>query len=108
MSRPAKPIQATSYAMTKTDRKARTETESKLRGDKAVKVPPYLSPGQKKIAKAIIDGLSNADILSSLDDTIIAMAAFSIEGIQQCIREQQEERLTETDRSDIIDDNKTI
>lgn len=91
MSRPAKPIQASTQMMTKENRAARIENETKLKGSKAVSIPAYLSKDQKAIAAAIIDALSQADILSSLDETIIALAAFSIDGITKCIKEQQDD-----------------
>ncbi|MBQ5310974.1 MAG: hypothetical protein ILP19_02895, partial [Oscillospiraceae bacterium] len=40
-----------------------------------------LSAKQEKIANAILEGLSQAGILSSLDETILALAAFSIDGM---------------------------
>lgn len=89
MSRPAKPIKASTQAIA--DKKGREDKEAKLKGNLPVKAPAYLSAKQKKIANAIIEGLSQADILSSLDETILALAAFSIEGIMTCIKEQQED-----------------
>lgn len=98
MSRPAKPIQTATGARTNEELTARRETEARLKGNEPVKVPSYLSPSQKKIAKSIIDGLSQAEILSSLDDTIIALAAFSIDGIISCILAQAED-------NEIMDDS---
>ena len=78
-------------ARTNAEKEKRKAIEKRLKGGAGVAVPPYLSDGQKAIAAAVIEGLSQADILSSLDETIIALAAFSIDGVIGCIREAQED-----------------
>lgn len=88
MSRPAKPIATTTGARTKAAIEARTKAETRLKGNGAIKVSGSLTKRQQVIAEAIMEALKDAEILSSLDETVLAMAAFSIDGINKCIEEQ--------------------
>lgn len=90
MSRPAKPA-GTSRTSERSVKRARAKAESKLKGTTAVRMPPGLTQRQCEIAGVIIAALSEADILSSLDETVLKMAAFSIDGIDSCIKEQNED-----------------
>lgn len=90
MSRPAKPASTKKTSERKASR-ARAAKEAALKGGTAVSVPQGLTKRQEEIAAAIISGLSEADILSSLDETVLKMAAFSIDGIDGCIREQNDD-----------------
>ena len=88
MSRPAKPIELAYGARTNKEKAERAKAETALRGTRPVKVPDGLSRQQRAIAKEIIESLNEAELLSSLDETILAMAAYSIDGIRACIAEQ--------------------
>lgn len=91
MSRPAKPIAVTTGAMTNAELESRRSKENALKGSSPVGIPASLTEGQAEIARAIIEALKDADILSSLDEAVLAMAAFSIDGINRCIEEQNED-----------------
>lgn len=52
-----------------------------------VKLPEGLSRQQRAIVKEIQEALSKSGILCSLDSTILAEAAFAIDGIRACITE---------------------
>lgn len=87
MGRPAKPITLTDGKRTNEVKNRRRAAENRLRGDRPVKVPEGLSRQQKSIAKGIIEALEGSSLLCSLDETILAEAAFSIDGIRACIYE---------------------
>lgn len=92
MSRPAKPIEMTTGARTNKEKKGRAAAEASMRGKRPVRVPEGLSRQQRAIAKEIIETLAEAELLGSLDETIIALAAWSIDGIRACIAEQNNVR----------------
>jgi P27 family predicted phage terminase small subunit len=88
MSRPAKPAKV---ADDRAKHRERAEKESVLKGSAAVKVPDGLTPSQAAIAEGIIEALKEADILSGLDETVLKMAAFSMDGISTCVTQQNED-----------------
>lgn len=93
LGRPAKPIDLAYGKRTNEEISKRKKTEEKLKG----KAPPDikkicagLSRQQKAIALEILDSLEDAELLCSLDNTIIKLAAFAIDGIRACITEENE------------------
>lgn len=85
MSRPAKPAK---MADDRAKHRARAEQECSLKGSAPIKVPKGLTKSQAAIAKGIIEALKDAGILSGLDETVLKMAAFSMDGINACVSEQ--------------------
>ncbi|MBQ5317009.1 MAG: P27 family phage terminase small subunit [Oscillospiraceae bacterium] len=88
MSRPAKPIDLAYGARTNEEKKKRAKAEAALKGKRPVKIPDGLSRQQRAIAKDIIESLDQSELLCGMDETIIALAAYSIDGIRACINEQ--------------------
>lgn len=88
MSRPAKPIELAYGARTNEEKKKRAKAEAALKGNRPVRIPAWLNRQQKAIAKEIIESLNEAELLSGLDETVVALAAYSIDGIRACINEQ--------------------
>lgn len=88
MSRPAKPIDLAYGARTNEEKKKRAKAEAALKGKRPVKIPDGLSRQQRAIAKDIIESLDQSELLCGMDETIIALAAYSIDGIRACITEQ--------------------
>lgn len=91
MGRPAKPIDLADGKRTNEVKRKRKAAEEKLRG----KTPPDLKKicegltrQQKSIAAEIVESMEDAQLLCSLDNTVIKLAAFSIDGIRSCISEQ--------------------
>lgn len=88
MSRPAKPIELAYGARTNEEKKRRAAAEQKMKSGRPVRMPQGLSRQQRAIAKDIMESLSDSGLLCGLDETIIALAAYSIDGIRACINEQ--------------------
>lgn len=92
MGRTAKPIGLADGKHTADVIRRRKQAEERMKGSKPVKIPAGLSRQQKAIAKEIIEALDQSGLLCSLDDTILAEAAFAIDGIRSCIAEHNEMR----------------
>lgn len=88
MSRPAKPIDLAYGARTNDEKKRRAKAEAALRGKRPPRIPQGLSRQQRAIAKDIIESMDQSELLCGMDETIIALAAYSIDGIRSCINEQ--------------------
>lgn len=87
MARPAKAIDTNSQKMSKQERKAREETEKKLRGDNGnIKPFSYLNKRQKVIFKDILNNL-NPEILSNLDTYLLNQTAITIERLESLEKE---------------------
>ena len=87
MARPAKAIDTNSQKMSKQERKAREETEKKLRGNNdKIKPFSYLTKRQKAIFKDILKNL-NPDILSNLDTYLLNQTAITIERLESIEKE---------------------
>lgn len=87
MARPAKAIDTNSQKMSKQERKAREETEKKLRGDNGnIKPFSYLNKRQKAIFKDILNNL-NPEILSNLDTYLLNQTAITIERLESLEKE---------------------
>lgn len=87
MARPAKAIDTNSQKMSKKERKAREESEKKLRGDNdKIKPFSYLTKRQKAIFKDILKNL-NPDILSNLDTYLLNQTAITIERLESIEKE---------------------
>lgn len=87
MARPAKAIDTNSQKMSKQERKAREETEKKLRGDNSnIKPFSYLNKRQKAIFKDILANL-NPEILSNLDTYLLNQTAITIERLESLEKE---------------------
>lgn len=84
MARPAKSVNVSSSHLTKEEQAARQEAENKLRGGSGKKPPKpqppkHLSEAQRKIFLRIRKELEESNILSSLDDYVLAAASVAID-----------------------------
>ncbi|MCH5279549.1 MAG: P27 family phage terminase small subunit [Christensenellaceae bacterium] len=81
MARPAKSVNVSSKHLTKEEQAARQDAENKLRGGigKKPQPPKHLSAAQRKIFLRIRKELEESNILSSLDDYVLAAASVAID-----------------------------
>lgn len=93
VGRPAKPIDLADGRRTNEVKRRRKAAEEKLKGQKPPdlrKIQEGLSRQQKAIAADIVRSMEDQQLLCSLDTTVIKLAAFAIDGIRACIKEQND------------------
>lgn len=84
MARPTKAAATRTGHMTKEEQAFRVGVETSIRGTGGVPKPPtYLNAKQKKIFRFIVNGLVAADIVSNMDEFVIANTAVAIERLQE-------------------------
>lgn len=84
MARPTKAAATRTGHMTKEEQAFREGVETSIRGTGGVPKPPtYLNAKQKKIFRFIVNGLVAADIVSNMDEFVIANTAVAIERLQE-------------------------
>lgn len=84
MARPAKAISTASGARTKEEIAYREGLETKLKGPGGVPKPPsYLNAKQKRLFRFIVKGLVAADIISNLDEFVIANTALAVDRLRE-------------------------
>lgn len=100
MGRPAKSVTTMSKHLTQEEYEQRKAQEEKLKGlsDK-VKPPKYLSKGQKKIFKYIVQELQASGILCNLDIFILSTCSIAIDRLQAI------EKLINEDINNLYDKN---
>lgn len=83
MGRPAKSVNVISKNLTNDEKKARADTEEKLRGTKdKLKPASYLNKRQKEIFEFIINELEESKILGNLDTFVLNQTAIAIERLE--------------------------
>ena len=83
MGRPAKSVNVISKNLTNDEKKARADTEEKLRGTKDKLAPAsYLNKRQKEIFEFITNELEESKILGNLDTFVLNQTAISIERLE--------------------------
>ncbi|ACD23631.1 phage terminase small subunit P27 family [Clostridium botulinum] len=84
MARPCKVIDSQSRHNTKEEVEERKAAEEKIKvlADKIEKPPIYLSKGQKKIYKFIIDELKATGILTNLDVYILSTCSIAVDRLE--------------------------
>jgi len=94
MARPTKSIIARTGHMSKNEIDARIEYEAKLRGESdKIRPPSFLSKEQKKLFKGIVDYLMPSGILGNIDVHVVTHAALTIDRINECERQLNENGL---------------
>ena len=84
MARPAKAIATASGARTKEEIAFREGLETRIKGPGGKPKPPaYLNAKQKKIFRFIVDGLVAADIVSNMDEFVIANTAVAVDRLRE-------------------------
>lgn len=85
MARPAKSVVVNRKKMSIDDINKRLESEVRLRGQTdSIKPPSFLNAAQKKIFKYIVKNLDSSGILGNLDIYVLAQTAITIDRIQEC------------------------
>lgn len=83
MARPAKSVNVISKNLTNDEKKARADTEERLRGSKdKLKPASYLNKRQKEIFEFIINELEESKILGNLDTFVLNQTAIAIERLE--------------------------
>lgn len=83
MARPAISASVSAKHLTNAEKQAKTEAESKLKGDSdKIKPPAYLNKNQKKIFVYIVKELEKSGILGNLDIYVLSECAISIDRMQ--------------------------
>lgn len=85
MARPAKSVAMKTGLMTKDEINKRLEAETRLKGqaDKLT-APSFLTLPQKQIFRYIVKNLESSGILGNLDIYVLAQTAITIDRIQEC------------------------
>ncbi len=84
MARPAKSTATTSKHLTKAEKKAKQETEEKLKGAADKLSPPdYLRKEQRKIFRYIVRELEASGILGNLDIYVLSACTIAIDRMQE-------------------------
>lgn len=85
MARPAKSVAMKTGLMTKEEINARLENETRLKGGcDQLEAPYYLSDRQKEVFNFILLYLRESDILGNLDIFVLTQTAITIDRIQEC------------------------
>ena len=94
MARPTKSITTRTGHMSKSEIDARIEYEVKLRGESdKIRPPSFLSKEQKRLFKGIVDYLTPSGILGNIDIHILTHTAITIDRINECERQLNENGL---------------
>jgi len=94
MARPTKSITTRTGYMSKNEIDARIEYEAKLRGESdRIRPPSFLSKEQKRLFKSIVDYLLPLGILGNMDDHVLAYTAITIDRINECEKQINENGL---------------
>lgn len=84
MARPARAASTNAGHHAKEEIQARIEEEKKMRGNSdKLKPSSYLNAHQKKLFKAIVKELSNANILGNLDIYVLETTVIAIDRLQE-------------------------
>lgn len=84
MARPTKSSVTRTGNMTKEERAFRAAMETNLRGPGGKpKAPTYLNAKQKRLFRFIVDGLLAADIVSNMDEFVIANTAIAVDRLRE-------------------------
>lgn len=84
MARPTKSVNIMSKNLTKEEKEIRVKAEEKLKGGADKITPPkYLSKGQKKIFKNIVEELEASGILGNLDIYILSTCSIALDRMQE-------------------------
>ena len=98
MARPTKSIATKTGLMTKEEINKRLEWETRLKGESdKIKAPSFLSKEQKKYFKGIVEYLAPSGILGNIDVHVLAHTAITIDRINECERQINENGLVDVD-----------
>jgi len=82
MGRPAKSVKVKSGAIASDDAEIREKVEDQLKGQGAPEPPPGLTDAQRDIFGFIVGGLTESDILGSLDVFVLESTAIAIDRLR--------------------------
>lgn len=92
MARPSKSIAASTGKISKDEKEARIEAESKLKGTNDKLIPAvYLNDRQKEIFNYIIENLQQSKVLGNLDIFTLNQAAIVIERLEYLEKQANED-----------------
>ena len=92
VARPAKSVEVMSKNLTKEEKEARIEAESKLKGTNDKLIPAvYLNDRQKEIFNYIIENLQQSKVLGNLDIFTLNQAAIVIERLEYLEKQANED-----------------
>lgn len=98
MARPTKSVTTKTGLMTKEEINKRLEWEARLKGESdKIRPPSFLSKEQKKIFKGIVEYLIPSGILGNIDIPVVAYAAITIDRVNECERQINENGLVDID-----------
>ena len=93
MARPTKSAAVRVGHQTKEELSARLENEKKLKGGSKRPTPPaHLSDDQKKIFRKLVKEMSEADILCSLDNSVLAQYCIAVDALKRIDSEIERDR----------------